>query len=117
MNLASFASACHRTGVSDRAAGIIASFVLHDNAGCYETNLSFVLDRSKARRNRRKHCNFLQERSKEADNKEDNIALYFDDRKDQTMNKKVSRNLKEIVQEEHIRVYHATGKLWKNALN
>ena len=30
MNLDSFASACDRTGVSDRAAAIIASFELHD---------------------------------------------------------------------------------------
>ena len=31
MNLATFASACDRTGVSDCAASIIASSVLHDN--------------------------------------------------------------------------------------
>ena len=77
--------------------------------GCYETNLSLVLDRSKARRNRRIHRSFLQERSKKADDKEDNIALYFDDTKDQTMNKKVSRNLKEIVQEEHISLVEEPG--------
>ena len=52
MNLASFASACDRTSVSDRVAAIIASAVLHDNAGCSETNPSLVLDRSKVRRSR-----------------------------------------------------------------
>ena len=90
MNLASFASACDRTSVSDRAAAIIASFVLHDNAGCSETNPSLVLDQSKVRRSCQKHCRFFQEKSKEEDNYEDIIALYFDDRKDQTMTKKVS---------------------------
>ena len=45
INLASFASVFDRTGVSDRAAAIIASSVLHDNAGCSETNFSLVLDR------------------------------------------------------------------------
>ena len=97
MNFASIASACNQTGVSDYAVVIIASFILHDNAGCCETNLLLVIDRYKVRRNCQKHRSFLQERSKEADNNEDIITLYFDDRKDQTMNKKLSRNLKETV--------------------
>ena len=65
MNLASFASACDRTGVSDRAAAIIASSILHDNAGYSETNPSLVLITK--------------------------ILLFctFDGRKDQTMTKKV----------------------------
>ena len=97
MNLASIVSACDRTDVSDCAAAIIASFILHDNAGCSETNLLLVIDRYKVRRNFQKHCSFLQERSKEADDNENIITLYFDGRKDQTMNKKLSRNVKEIV--------------------
>ena len=109
MNLASFASACDRTGVSDCAAAIIASSVLHENAGCSETNLSSVLDRSKARRSCQKHCSFLQERSKEADDNKDIIALYFDGRKDQTMTKKVFGNSNEIVQEEHISLVEEPG--------
>ena len=88
MNLASFASACDRTNVSDRAAAIIASSVLHDNAGCSETNSSLVLDRSKVRRSHQKHRRFLQDKRKETDDNEDIIALYFDGRRDQTMTKK-----------------------------
>ena len=44
----------------------------------------------------------LQERSKGADDDKDIIAVYFDGRKNQTMTEKVSGNLTEIVQEEHI---------------
>ena len=47
MNLARFTSAGDRTGVFDRAAAMIASSVLHDNAGCFETIPLLVLDRSK----------------------------------------------------------------------
>ena len=65
MNLASFASACDRTGVSDRAAAIIAISVLHDNAGCSETNPSLLLDRSKVKSSRQKHRRFLQEAKKQ----------------------------------------------------
>ena len=109
MNLAGFASACNRTGVSDRAAAIIASSVLHDNAGCSETNPSLVLDRSKVRRSLQKHRRFFEERSKEADNNKYIIALYFDGRKDQAMTKKVSGNSKEILQEEHISLVEEPG--------
>ena len=65
INLASFASACDRTGVSDRAAAIIDSSILHDNAGCSETNPSLLLDRSKVRRSCQKHRRFLQEAKKQ----------------------------------------------------
>ena len=109
MNLVSFASACDGTGVSDRAAAIIASSVLHDNAECSEANPSLVLDQSKVRRSPQKQCRFLQERSKEADDNEDIIALYFDVRKDQAMTKNVSGTSKEIVQEEHISLVEEPG--------
>ena len=88
MNLVSFASACDRTGVFDRAATIIANSVFYDNPGCFKTNPSLVLDQSKVRRSCQKHRSFLQESSKETDDNEDVIALYFDVRKDQTMSKK-----------------------------
>ena len=92
MNLVSFASACDRTGVFDRVATIIANSVFYDNVGCFKTNPSLVLDRSKVRRSCQKHRSFLRERSKETDDNEDVIALYFDVRKDQTMSKKFKRN-------------------------
>ena len=90
-----------RTGVSDRAAASIAISVLHDNAECSGTNPLLVLDRSKVRKSRQKHCTLLQQRSKRADDDKDIIALYFDGGKDQTMTKKISGNSTEIVQEEH----------------
>ena len=82
MNLVSCSSACDRTGVSDCATTITASAVFYDNAGCFKTNLSLVLDRSKVTRSCQKHCSFFQERTKETDDNEDIIALYFGVRKD-----------------------------------
>ena len=52
INFARFSSVCDRTSVSDRAATIIASSVLHDNAGCSKTNPALVIDRSKVRKSR-----------------------------------------------------------------
>ena len=50
---------------------IIASFVLHDIAGCSETNTILVLDQSKVRRSRQRHRSILQKNDLEAaDNKD-----------------------------------------------
>ena len=76
---------------------LLPTCVLHDNAGCFETNPLLVLDRSKVRRSRQKHLNLLQERSKGADDDNGIIALYFDGKKGQTISKKVSENSTEIV--------------------
>ena len=57
MNLSSFLSACDRIGLSDGAAAIIASSLLHDNAECSEANTSSVSDQSKSKK-------FLEEAAK-----------------------------------------------------
>ena len=59
MSLVSFGSACDRTGVSDCAATIVASSLFYNKAGCFRTNPSLVLDRSKVRRSCQKHLSFL----------------------------------------------------------
>ena len=99
----------YRLIVSDRAAAIIAISILHDNAGCSETNPLLVPDQSKVRRSHQKHRPLLQERSKRADDYKDIIALYFDGGKDQAMTKKVSGNSTEIAQEEHISLIEEPG--------
>ena len=84
-NYSKLALACDRTGVSDRVAAFIASSVLHDEAGCSETNPSLVIDRSKIRRSRQRHRRLLQESNAEAADKSTITGLYFDGRKDQTL--------------------------------
>lgn len=103
------ASACDRTGVSDRAAAIIASSVLHDNAGCSETNPLLVIDRSKVRRSRQKHRRFLNEL--QSTEYPAVIGIYFDGRKDQTL-KEIDfggKRVKKTVQEEHISIINEPG--------
>ena len=77
------ASACDRTGVSDRAAAIIASSVLHDIEGCSKTNPALVVDRSKVRRSREKHRRFLNDL--QFTEYPAVIGIYFDGRKDHTL--------------------------------
>ena len=105
------ASACDRTGVSDRAAAFIASSVLHDEAGCSETNPSLVIDRSKVRRSRRRHRRLLQESNAEAAVRSSITGLYFDGRKDQTLIQKKIGNTssKDTIQEEHISIIEEPG--------
>ena len=54
VNLPSLTLACDRTGVSDRSAAIIASAVLQDFGVVTSDDKSFVVDRSKVRRERTK---------------------------------------------------------------
>lgn len=106
------ASACDRTGVSDRAAAIIASSVLHDNARCSETNPALVVDRSKLRRTRRKHRDFLNE--KQTTECQTVVGLYFDGRKDATL-KQIEvggKLIKKTVQEEHISIIKEPGSTY-----
>ena len=104
MNLTKLSSAWYRTGVSDRAAAIIASSVLHDNARSSETNTILVLNQSKVRRSRQRDCSILQERDLEAAENKDIIALYFDGRKHRTLAQKLigDKTSKETLQEEHV---------------
>ena len=108
MNLVSFASACDRTGVFDRAATIIANSVFYDNAGCFKTNPSLVLDRSKVRRSCQKHRSFLQkEAKKQMITKMLLLCTLMLGRIRQCL--KISVNSKEIIQEEHISIVKEPG--------
>jgi hypothetical protein len=81
VHLPSLAQACDRTGVSDRSAAIIASSVLKDLGIVSPADSSKVIDKCKIQRERIKARVELQ-RSKA------NVieGLYFDGRKDKTMN-------------------------------
>lgn len=81
LNLPSLALACDRTGVSDRAAAIIASSVLKDVGIISPNNTSSVIDHSKLRRERTKVRSALQN----ADREKIIFGIYFDSRKDQTL--------------------------------
>lgn len=81
LNLPSLALACDRTGVSDRAAAIIASSVLKDVGIISSNDTSGVIDRSKLRRERTKVRSALQN----ADRDKIIYGIYFDGRKDKTL--------------------------------
>jgi hypothetical protein len=81
--LPSLATACDRTGVSDRSAAIIASSVLKDFGVVSQENSVNVIDRSKVRRERKRVRNQLQKDS--VDQNATISALYFDGRKDSTL--------------------------------
>lgn len=81
LNLTSLALACDRTGVSDRAAAIIASSVLKDVGIISSNDPSHIIDRSKLRRERTKVRSTLQE----ADCNKILRSIYFDGRKDKTL--------------------------------
>lgn len=81
LNLPSLALACDRTGVSDRAAAIIASSVLKDVGIITSKDPSAVIDRSKLRRERTKVRSALHD----ADCNKSIRGIYFDGRKDKTL--------------------------------
>lgn len=80
LNFPSLALACDRTGVSDRAAAIIASSVLKDVGIISSNDPSGVIDRSKLRRERAKVRSTLQE----ANRNKIIRCMYFDGKKDTT---------------------------------
>lgn len=81
LNLPSLALACDRTGVSNRAAAVIASSVLKDVGIISSNDTSGVIDRSKLRRERTKVRSALQN----ADRDKIICSIYFDGRKDKTL--------------------------------
>lgn len=101
--LENLATACDRTGVSDRSASIIASAVLQDVGLISKRDSSKVIDRSKLRRERRKVRQDLQSSSLvSSDNKI--TGLYFDGRKDRTIiqEKRGIKYYRKTITEEHI---------------
>lgn len=99
LKLKAFSVACDRVGVSDRGAAILASAILDDVGFINATNNNFVIDKSKVRRARENSRGKLQ-----AEKVANISALYFDGRKDRTIqmdyNDGIPRRVKVI--EEHI---------------
>lgn len=100
-NVQVLAEACDRTGISDRAAALIASSVLQDAGVISEETKSSVIDRNKLRRARKRCRSELQA----ADIVEEPLqSIYFDGRKDKTIKHDIidSKMYKKTVTEEHI---------------
>lgn len=98
--LPNLARTCDRYGLSDRAAAAVASAVLQDFGIVTSENISNVIDRSKLRRERSK----LRGEMSEESNLNPIKALYFDGRKDRTLNVTTlgNKKFKKTVTEEHI---------------
>ena len=88
--------------IFDRAAALIASSVLHDNASCFQTNTSLVLYWSKTRRCRQKLRSSLTEMSGEAVDNGDIIRRLF-------RKKNGATYTKETIQEEQILLIEELG--------
>ncbi|CAG4961034.1 unnamed protein product [Parnassius apollo] len=103
----SLALACDRTGVSDRAAAIIASSVLKDVGIISTKDPSGVIDRSKLRRERTKVRSSLQD----ADRNKIIRGIYFDGRKDKSLVsiKKEGKFYRKRVTEDHYVILSEPG--------
>ena len=77
------ARACEKYHLSDRAGAAVASSVLQDVGMIDEANNSFVIDRSKLRRERERCRKEIQQ--KEVENFKFIDGLYLDGRKDATL--------------------------------
>ncbi|GBN17295.1 hypothetical protein AVEN_227673-1 [Araneus ventricosus] len=73
---------CDRYGISDRAAASITSVVLQDIGIAHEGETSYVVDRNKIRRQRKKLQNAVAESTKLTVSWSLLTGLYFDGRKD-----------------------------------
>lgn len=111
VRLPSLAKACDRTGVSDRAAAIIASSVLQDMGIVSPNDTSKVIDRSKIRRERSRT---RQELTKlDSDSSMTCFpGLYFDGRKDKTLKNvrdAARHGHRDRVTEEHVSIICEPG--------
>lgn len=115
--LTNFASACDRTGVSDRSASILANAVLQDLGVIKCTDSSKVIDRSKLRRERQKNRKYLQVKDL-FQNDNAVSALYFDGRKDKTLvrHKEGSKYYRKTIVEEHISLISEPGSTYMGHL-
>lgn len=100
--LKNLATACDRTGVSDRSAAIIVNAAMLDLNVISSENSSKVIDRSKLRRERQKVRVGLQ--CEAAGLRKPISSLYFDGRKDKTLFIAKTDNIlhRKTVTEEHI---------------
>lgn len=110
LNLPSLALACDRTGVSDRAAAIIASSVLKDVGIITSKDPSAVIDRSKLRRERTKVRSALHD----ADRNKNIRGIYFDGRKDKILVsiKKEGKFYRKRVTEDHYVILSEPGSYY-----
>ena len=76
------ASVCDKTRVSDKAAAIVASSILHDKTGCLETNPKLVIDH-KLEGVVKKRENIIKRLMQQL--KKFFVGPYFDGRKDETL--------------------------------
>lgn len=105
LKLPSVALACDRTGVSDRAAALIANAVLEDLGMVSKDNSAMTIDRMKIRRARkseREACTSVADKTLIT-------GLFFDGRKDQTLVYDKNENKRKRVVEEHISVVSEPG--------
>ena len=115
VNLPSFARACDRRFVSDRAAADLASSLLHDLNEYYDLGLSeseLIVDKSKVRRER--------EKSRNQPNKTFDLdkiwGLCFDGRRDntstQSQDEETGTYHRRVVREEHITLIKEAGSVF-----
>lgn len=113
VRLPSLAKACDRTGISDRAAAIIASSVLQDMRIVSPNDTSKVIDRSKIRRERSRTRQELTKQDTDSDSSMTYLpGLYFDGRKDKTMRSVrdiAGHGHRDTVTEEHISIICEPG--------
>lgn len=102
--LTHMAVACDRTGISDRAAALIATSVLQDYGIVSPSTSKAVIDKNKIRRERSLARKNL--RVEAVKNKNAIESIYFDGRKDQTLINEKQGNVyhKKTILEEHIAV-------------
>lgn len=118
VKLPSLASACDRTGVSDRAAATVASAVLQDLGIISDADKTNVIDRMKVRRERkRKRKTFDQKVETETASSLEAapIGLYFDGRKDKALiheQKGTKYYRKEVSQEHYTLVMEPSSTFW-----
>ena len=92
ISLPTVATECDRFNISDRSAAAISNAVLKDVGILSECNRAMIIDRSKIRRERKK-------KSQLTETFDDIQALFFDGRKDETLdfNQKLSSKMQEHV--------------------
>lgn len=102
MNIDAVAMVCDRYGISDTAGAAISSAALQSAGLIKEDDLQLIIDKNKLKRARENVCEQLYlQRDDEI------VGLYFDGRKDRTMNVEVSDDgiaRKRFKKEEHILV-------------
>jgi hypothetical protein len=80
LKLPALATACDKTGVSDRAAAMISSAVIEDVGLLSKTNPTMTIDRMKIRRARKEQRELLIHKETTP-----LLAIFFDGRKDKTL--------------------------------